>query len=86
MTGAGRSGGGRPGRQDSGHSRIVGAKIGSEMGARVRGWSGHALRRAGSGSGRSCSSLPLLPSVVPLPPRAFPNDGLRWLGGESRSV
>lgn len=53
VTGAGRSGGGRPGRQDSGHSRIVGAKIGSEIGARVRGWSGHAERRAGSGSGRS---------------------------------
>lgn len=57
VTGAGRSGGGRPGQQDFGHSGNVGAKIGPEMRVRVRGLSRQAERLTESGSGGSCSSL-----------------------------
>lgn len=58
MTGAGRSGGGRPGQEDFGRFGNVGAEIGAEMRVRVRGLSGQAERLAGSGGGGSCSSRP----------------------------
>lgn len=57
VTGAGRSGGGHTGRQDFGCLRNVGAKIGPEMRARVRGLSGRAERLQRSGDGDSHSSF-----------------------------
>lgn len=45
------------GQQDFGRSGKIGAKIGPEMRAGVRGSSGHAGSLAGSGGGGSCSSL-----------------------------
>lgn len=80
MTGAGRSGGGRPGQQDLGHSRNVGAKIGPEVKTRVGGLSGHAERVAGAAAAARAGLPVLLPPGVPLPPQAFPNDGSQPLG------